>query len=189
MSCDLLKQLLALTVVSTLFALPIFWHFFCQSSDPTEIGVAVDALKKTYQFAHAQSSSANPPLKNTVAIYVNSMRTKFSSARSTQQPSPQANEGKPEFISNGTLRACVIKAQCSLMIAIIYIYHESSKQYIQASFNLRKGKSVPAYKQVFLTLKHAAYKNFQLVWEEYQRMGNDSSNLLDPNTLSGLQFG
>lgn len=44
-----------------------------------------------------------------------------------------------EFMPNGALRAHVIKAESSLLMAIIYISMETVVGYIKAGLNLRRG--------------------------------------------------
>lgn len=44
------------------------------------------------------------------------------------------------FIPNGALRAHVIKAECGLLMAIIYLSMETVVGYLKAGLNLRRGK-------------------------------------------------
>ncbi|ORX61966.1 hypothetical protein DM01DRAFT_1392099 [Hesseltinella vesiculosa] len=88
----------------------------------------------------------------------------------TSHPSP--TNAAEAYTSNGILRAHVIKAECCLQMAIIYLMQGSYVGYLQCGVNLRR-----------------AYSSYYYVWQEHQRMDQVHSDFLDQDTLSGLQFG
>lgn len=93
-------------------------------------------------FADAQidAASAKKPLKDTVSHYI----TNLMGSNSTHLPTNTRPLNKYElqeqtFMSNGALRAHVIKAECGLLMAIIYLSMETVVGYLKAGLNLRRG--------------------------------------------------
>ncbi|KAI8066622.1 hypothetical protein BC940DRAFT_354960 [Gongronella butleri] len=76
------------------------------------------------------------------------------------------------YTCNGILRAHVIKAECCLQMAILYLMQGTYIGYLRCGINLRR-----------------AYSSYFFVWQEHQRMDQGHSHMLDQDTLSGLQFG
>ncbi|KAI8086338.1 uncharacterized protein BX664DRAFT_282174 [Halteromyces radiatus] len=85
--------------------------------------------------------------------------------------SSQQQKGE-QFVSNGILRAHIIKAESCLQMAILYLLQGSYSSYIKCGINIRR-----------------AYASYYFVWQEQQRMGQFHANHIDKNTLCGLQFG
>ncbi|CAO3597426.1 unnamed protein product [Absidia cylindrospora] len=83
----------------------------------------------------------------------------------------QQEQGSP-FVANGILRAHVIKAECCLQMAILYLLEGSYSGYVKCGLNIRR-----------------AYADYYFVWQEYQKMGQFYAGHIDKDTLSGLQFG
>lgn len=77
-----------------------------------------------------------------------------------------------DFLPNGVLRAHVVKAECCLQMAILYLLQENVMSYIKCGLNLRR-----------------AYVSYSLVWQEYKRMGQEFIDFIDRDTVSGIQFG
>lgn len=95
-------------------------------------------------FADAQIdiAAANKPIKDTVSHYI----TNLIGSNSTHLPTKTRPLNKYErqeqtFFPNGSLRAHVIKAECGLLMAIIYLSMETVVGYIKAGLNLRRGKT------------------------------------------------
>ncbi|KAI8886218.1 hypothetical protein K501DRAFT_292927 [Backusella circina FSU 941] len=79
---------------------------------------------------------------------------------------------KVNTISNGVLRAHVVKAEACLQIAILHLLQESVTGYIKCGLNLRR-----------------AYASYNVVWKEYKRLGQLHNEYIDYDTISGIQFG
>ncbi|KAI8086532.1 uncharacterized protein BX664DRAFT_336077 [Halteromyces radiatus] len=146
------------------------------SSDPKDAENAILTLTETYQFANAQieAASAKKPLKDTVSHYItNLMGTNPTNLPTNTRPLNQDEmNNQPTFISNGALRAHVIKAECGLLMGIIHLTQETVVGYLKMGMNLRR-----------------AYSSYSLVWQEYKRMGQDFQKYLDQDTISAIQFG
>lgn len=145
------------------------------SYNPKDVEAALSKLTETYLFADAQidAASAKKPLKDTVSHYI----TNLMGSNSTHLPTNTRPLNKYElqeqtFMSNGALRAHVIKAECGLLMAIIYLSMETVVGYLKAGLNLRR-----------------AYNSYSLVWQEYKRMGQDFNKHMDQDTISAIQFG
>ncbi|KAI7898154.1 uncharacterized protein BX663DRAFT_525871 [Cokeromyces recurvatus] len=145
------------------------------SYNPKDIDSALSQLTETYLFASAQieASFAKKPLKDTVSHFI----TNLVGSNTTHLPTNTRPLNKYElqdqqFMSNGALRAHVVKAECSLLMAIIYLSMETMVGYLKAGLNLRR-----------------AYSSYSLVWQEYKRMGQNFNKYMDKNTVSAIQFG
>ncbi|KAI8986389.1 hypothetical protein BDB01DRAFT_785466 [Pilobolus umbonatus] len=145
------------------------------SYNPKDVESALAKLTETYLFADSQieAASAKKPLKDTVSHYF----TNLMGTNPTHLPTNTRALTKYElqdqcFISNGALRAHVIKAECSLLMAIVFLSMETAVGYIKAGLNLRR-----------------AYNSYSLVWQEYKRMGQDFNKYMDQDTISAIQFG
>lgn len=55
----------------------------------------------------------------------------------------QELKNQPDFLSNGVLRAHVIRAECCLLIAMVYLSQETVIGYLKAGLNLRRGNVWP----------------------------------------------
>ncbi|CAO3614204.1 unnamed protein product [Mucor hiemalis] len=145
------------------------------SYNPKDVESALSKLTETYLFADAQidAASAKKPLKDTVSHYI----TNLMGSNSTHLPTNTRPLNKYElqeqtFMPNGALRAHVIKAECGLLMSIIYLSMETVVGYLKAGLNLRR-----------------AYNSYSLVWQEYKRMGQDFNKHMDQDTISAIQFG
>ncbi|KAI8371607.1 uncharacterized protein BYT42DRAFT_616685 [Radiomyces spectabilis] len=146
------------------------------SSDSGDADIAIASLLETYRFAGAQidAASAKKPLKDTVSHYItNLMGNNPTNLPTNTSPLNQQELNKlNSFLPNGALRAHVIKAECSLLMAIIHLNKETVAGYLKCGLNLRR-----------------AYNSYSLVWQEYKRMGQDFHTHLDQDTISAIQFG
>ncbi|CAO3608881.1 unnamed protein product [Cunninghamella blakesleeana] len=146
------------------------------SSDPRDTENALITLTETYQFANAQieAGSAKKPLKDSVSHYfTNLMGSNPTNLPTNTRPLNQSElNGQPTFMSNGSLRAHVIKAECGLLMGIIHLTQETVVGYLKTGLNLRR-----------------AYSSYSLVWQEYKRMGQDFNKYMDQDTISAIQFG
>ncbi|KAI8977628.1 hypothetical protein BDF20DRAFT_875939 [Mycotypha africana] len=145
------------------------------SYNPKDVERALSILTDTYHFANAQieAASAQKPFKDTVSHYI----TNLMGANSTNLPTNTRPFNKYElqeqqFLPNGALRAHVIKAECALLMAMLYLSMETMVGYLKAGLNLRR-----------------AYSSYSLVWQEYKRMGQHFHKYMDDNTVSAIQFG
>ncbi|KAI7870317.1 hypothetical protein BDF14DRAFT_75976 [Spinellus fusiger] len=138
--------------------------------------VAIKSLTETYEFSSAQieAASAKKPLKDTMSHYLtNLMGSNPTHLPTNTKPLKQEKlNGQPIFMSNGALRAHVIKAECCLLISVIYMTQETIYGYLKMGLNLRR-----------------AYSSYSLVWQEYKRMGQDFNKYMDQDTISAIQFG
>ncbi|KAI9314958.1 hypothetical protein BX666DRAFT_1861516 [Dichotomocladium elegans] len=157
-----------------LYALGLGTMAFIKDGESSED--AITQLTATFQFATAQidAASAKKPLKDTVSHYLtNLMGTNTTGLPTNTSPlSHEAMEKKPDFMSNGALRAHVIRSECCLLMAMVYLSQESAVGYLKAGLNLRR-----------------AYSSYSLVWQEYKRMGQEFNTFMDKNTISAIQFG
>lgn len=106
---------------------------------------ALSQLTETYMFANAQIDrlSAKKPITDKVSHYfTNLMGTNTTHLPTNTRPYSKWELYENEFMSNGALRAHVIKAESSLLMAIIYLSMETVVGYIKAGLNLRRGKSM-----------------------------------------------
>ncbi|KAI8336682.1 hypothetical protein BC941DRAFT_353711 [Chlamydoabsidia padenii] len=137
---------------------------------------AILTLTETYQFANAQvdAASAKKPLKDTVSHYfTNLMGSNPTNLPTNTRPLNQDEmNSQPAFMTNGALRAHVIKAECGLLMGIIHMTQETVVGYLKMGMNLRR-----------------AYSSYSLVWQEYKRMGQDFNKYMDQDTISAIQFG
>ncbi|RCH91898.1 tetratricopeptide repeat domain 39A [Rhizopus azygosporus] len=139
---------------------------------------AIYVLTKVYQIATAQIDKATRRhIGSTVSQYLSSCRQyiRLSKAVPTDikpvKPK-QLEMHRVEPISNGILRAHVVKAEACLQIAILYLLQETVTGYVKCGLNLRR-----------------AYVSYSIVWEEYKRMGQLHNEYIDGGTISGIQFG
>jgi hypothetical protein len=102
-------------------------------------------LTETYQFANAQvdAASAKKPLKDTVSHYItNLMGSNPTNLPTNTRPLNQGEmKDQPAFMSNGALRAHVIKAECGLLMGIIHLTQETVVGYLKMGMNLRRGNT------------------------------------------------
>jgi hypothetical protein len=156
-------------------------------------------LTETYQFSNAQvdAASAKKPLKDTVSHYItNLMGTNPTSLPTNTRPlNHDEMNSLPTFMSNGALRAHVIKAESCLLMGIIHMTQETMVGYLKMGMNLRRGKlktvknhQVCVFTE-YLSPSSLAYSGYSLVWQEYKRMGQDFNKHMDKDTISAIQFG
>ncbi|RUS12539.1 hypothetical protein BC937DRAFT_87588, partial [Endogone sp. FLAS-F59071] len=143
-----------------------------------DIKIAIDTLTETYSLANAQIDATAPkkPLKESVSQYI-ATYYQFFTANNTGLPAtppPLSSEevAQSQFLSNGVLRAHVVKAECCLLIAMMQLSQESIVGYLKCGLNLRR-----------------AYNSYSLVWQEYKKMGQAFNDHMDRDTISGIQFG
>ncbi|KAI8089496.1 uncharacterized protein BX664DRAFT_135254 [Halteromyces radiatus] len=99
----------------------------------------------------------------------------FSSQFSSLMASTKADDDRchiKTFMPNGILRAHVIKAESCLLMGLLQLTQENMTGYLKCGLNLRK-----------------ACSSYTLVWNEYQRMGEQVNDWMDCDTISAVQFG
>ncbi|KAI9304693.1 hypothetical protein BJ944DRAFT_145614, partial [Cunninghamella echinulata] len=97
--------------------------------------MALEALNGTYNIAKAQLDAAKKP--SIIAGYISNYIGKNGSSEPVRRPSEVSRENS-HYLSNGVMRAHVIKAECCLQIAIIQLLQESVMSYVKCGLNLRR---------------------------------------------------
>ncbi|KAF9159155.1 hypothetical protein DFQ26_006851 [Actinomortierella ambigua] len=151
----------------------------CMTFNEADIQEAIRILQHAETLATAQIHAApkkSVSLSSSISKFVssgwnnyfgsNGSKSNKSSAPSTPEPPP------PKHMTNGEVRARVIRAESLLLTALIQLFQESMMSYLKAGLNIRKG-----------------YKSYENVWSEVNGMGAESDTLVDKNTLGGIQFG
>lgn len=160
--------------------------------------VAMDTLHQAAKFANAQIevAQARKPLKDTVTHYFSNIMGGNTTGLPTNTPPLKKEEkyNQQNFMSNGALRAHVIKAECCLLISILQLCQESIVGYLKVGLNLRTGKQGARMnvKLVCISLNffsYTAYNSYSLVWQEYKKMGQSFNEHMDRDTISAIQFG
>lgn len=106
----------------------------------------MNALSTSYTIAKAQIDNAyfKQPIKATLSHYFSSFLYGKSKSGLPAGPGPEAQMDDhgcaPEYISNGILRAHVIKAESCLLMGILQLSQETVMNYIKCGLNLRRGK-------------------------------------------------
>ncbi|KAI8147819.1 hypothetical protein BJV82DRAFT_664174 [Fennellomyces sp. T-0311] len=146
------------------------------TKDADHAEAAITQLTATFEFANGQilAASANKTLKDTVSHYITNLMGSNHTGLPTNTPplSQETLKARPLFIPNGALRAHVIKAECCLLMAMLYLSQETVVGYLKTGLNLRR-----------------AYNSYSLVWQEYKRMGQEFNRYMDKDTISAIQFG
>ncbi|KAI7903462.1 uncharacterized protein BX663DRAFT_506584 [Cokeromyces recurvatus] len=145
-----------------------------------DMETAMNALATAYTIAKAQinNTSFKKPFKDTFSQYFTTLLSSNNTGLPTNPPltsMPNSSGGiaSPNaFIPNGVLRAHVIKAECCLLMSILQMTQESVVGYLKCGLNIRR-----------------AYNSYSIVWQEYKRMGQEYMKYMDPDTISGIQFG
>lgn len=103
----------------------------------------MDTLHQAAKFANAQIevAQARKPLKDTVTHYFSNIMGGNTTGLPTNTPPLKKEEkyNQQNFMSNGALRAHVIKAECCLLISILQLCQESIVGYLKVGLNLRTG--------------------------------------------------
>ncbi|KAI9467864.1 MAG: hypothetical protein EXX96DRAFT_538254 [Benjaminiella poitrasii] len=146
-----------------------------------DIGLATNTLKMAYNISKAQIDRATTKKANNHSLWL-AYLSNFVSTNQSGLPKDvtstansnrtYSSKNKPIFISNGILRATVVKAECCLLMAMLQIMQENSIGYLKCGINLRK-----------------AFNNYAIVWKEYKRMGQEYTKYMDRDTVSAIQFG
>ncbi|KAI8984245.1 hypothetical protein BDF20DRAFT_816280 [Mycotypha africana] len=79
---------------------------------------------------------------------------------------------KASFIPNSILRASVVRAECSLILAILQMTQYNNFFGIQCISYLKK-----------------AYSDYSFVWQQYKRMGQEYTRYIDRETVSAVHLG
>ncbi|KAG0376083.1 tetratricopeptide repeat domain 39A [Mortierella sp. AD032] len=151
----------------------------CMTFNESDIQTATKLLQHAEALCNAQIQAApkkTVPLMSSVSKLVSSgwsyfgykdtTKSKGSSPAGTPPPPP------PKYMTNGEIRARVIRAEGLLLTSLILLLQESIMSYLKAGLNLRKG-----------------YKSYENVWLELKSMGDEVNSLVDNNTLGGIHFG
>ncbi|KAF9199961.1 Tetratricopeptide repeat protein 39B [Haplosporangium sp. Z 27] len=152
----------------------------CMTFSEKDIQSAINILQHTESLCQSQIHAVEKksvPILSSVSKLVSSGWGLFSSKaqKSKNGHQRQDDSGTPPqatYMSNGEIRARVIRAESLLLTSLILLFQESIISYLKAGLNLRKG-----------------YKSYETVWDEIQAMGNDATKLVDNNTLGGVYFG
>ncbi|OZJ04448.1 hypothetical protein BZG36_02815 [Bifiguratus adelaidae] len=146
-----------------------------------DVTLAMDMLESALSHASAQIQAATPKQSITekVSDYVQNIGAYFTPSTAAglpQSPPPltdtQRRLERRAFLSNGILRAHIIKAECSMLLGMLQYSSDTINGYLKCGFNLRR-----------------AYNSYAYVWKEYKRMGQSYHEYIDADTVSGIQFG
>ncbi|KAI8328019.1 hypothetical protein BC941DRAFT_445822 [Chlamydoabsidia padenii] len=132
--------------------------------------MALNALNDTYDLAKAQLDAAKKP--SLIGGYISSYISKTTGETKPVPRPSDISSAHSHYLPNGVMRAHVIEAECCLQIAIIQLLQESIMSYVKSGLNLRR-----------------AYSSYNIVWQEYKKMGSDHRKYMDRDTVSGVQFG
>ncbi|CAO3686057.1 unnamed protein product [Umbelopsis vinacea] len=145
------------------------------SASEHDINVALETLTTAYNIATAQINATKKPFSEVFSTYYRNMTSTGlpnGQPTTTQQDIQEEARSQSEFLSNGTMRAHVIVAESCLQTAILQFFQESIVSYMKGALNLKR-----------------SYKSYNLAWTEFKKMGSEAHNLLDEDTISGIQFG
>ncbi|KAF9940591.1 Tetratricopeptide repeat protein 39B [Modicella reniformis] len=141
------------------------WSYFGyqnnSSSNSSSISIHKKDKKKDSNNKESKDNNKDSSISNN-----SNGASKKGSPTSTPPPSP------PRFMTNGEIRARVIRAESLLLTSLLLLLQESFMSYLKAAMNLRKG-----------------YKAYEAIWAELQSMGDEVNTLVDNNTLGGIYFG
>ncbi|KAF9570458.1 Tetratricopeptide repeat protein 39B [Mortierella alpina] len=151
----------------------------CMTFNELDIQNAIRILTQAETLCSAQIQAApkkTVPLMSSVSKlvssgwgyfgYKDSKKNDKNSSAGTPPPPP------PKHMTNGEIRARVVRAEGLLLTSLILLLQESIMSYLKAGLNIRKG-----------------YKSYENVWAELKTMGDEVEALVDKNTLGGIQFG
>ncbi|KAF9150048.1 tetratricopeptide repeat domain 39A [Linnemannia schmuckeri] len=151
----------------------------CMTFNESDIATATKLLQHAEALCDAQIQAApkkTVPLMTSVSKLVSSGWSYFG-YKDTNKSKSNNHAGAhppplPKHMTNGEIRARVIRAESLLLTSLILLLQESIMSYLKAGLNLRKG-----------------YKSYENVWLELKSMGDEVNTLVDNNTLGGIHFG
>ncbi|KAF9281064.1 hypothetical protein BGZ68_006860 [Mortierella alpina] len=151
----------------------------CMTFNELDIQNAIRILTQAETLCSAQIQAApkkTVPLMSSVSKLVSSGWGYFGYKDSFKKGDKNSSAGTPppppKHMTNGEIRARVVRAEGLLLTSLILLLQESIMSYLKAGLNLRKG-----------------YKSYENVWAELKTMGDEVNTLVDKNTLGGIQFG
>ncbi|KAF9430109.1 Tetratricopeptide repeat protein 39B [Podila epigama] len=157
----------------------------CMTFNEADIQNAIKMLQHAEALCTAQIQAApkkTVPLSTSISKLVSSGWSYFGygggATKSTEEKASSSSSGRvtptppPKYMTNGEMRARVVRAESLLLTSLILLLQESIMSYLKAGLNLRKG-----------------YKSYENVWTEIKNMGDESSHLVDNNTIGGIHFG
>jgi hypothetical protein len=160
-------------------------------------------LEVAYTVAKTQveNSTSQKPFKDTVRNYLSSF---MPYTKTSNLPAPNLSHNRNttvrenSFIPNGVLRAHVIKGECCLLSSILQLTQENMLGYLKCGLNLRRGNLIvtqnyylllppkkAATERIANIFPTTAYNSYSIVWQEYKKMGQEYSNHMDRDTVSG----
>ncbi|KAG0250315.1 tetratricopeptide repeat domain 39A [Mortierella polycephala] len=151
----------------------------CMTFNESDIQEAIRILHHAETLCNAQIHAApkkSVPLMTSVSKMVSSGWSYFgykdASKSKPNSPAGTPPPPLPKYMTNGEIRARVVRAESQLLTSLILLLQESMMSYLKAGLNIRKG-----------------YKSYENVWAELQSMGDEVNTLVDNNTRGGIQFG
>lgn len=89
-----------------------------------------------------EAAQAKKPLKDTVSqIFTNLLGKNTTGLPTNTRPLNQEElKEQSGFMANGALRAHVIKAECGLLMSLVWLSQETVLGYLKMGLNLRRGK-------------------------------------------------
>lgn len=135
----------------------------------------MDTLTTTCNIAKAQIENATikKPFKKSFSSYLSTFISSNHTGLPMNPPIQKHFEGDGvRYLSNGVLRANVVKAESCLLMGMLQMTQENAVGYLKCGLNLRR-----------------AYSCYTIVWQEYKRMGQTFTRYMDRDTVSAVQFG
>lgn len=89
-----------------------------------------------------EAAQAKKPLKDTVSqIFTNLLGKNTTGLPTNTRPLNQEElKEQSGFMANGALRAHVIKAECGLLMSLVWLSQETVLGYLKMGLNLQRGK-------------------------------------------------
>ncbi|KAF9191801.1 Tetratricopeptide repeat protein 39B [Haplosporangium sp. Z 767] len=159
----------------------------CMTFNESDIQEAIRILHHAETLCSAQIHAApkkTVPLMTSVSKLVSSGWNYFGYKDASKSKSISAAGTPPKHMTNGEIRARVVRAEGLLLTSLILLLQESMMSYLKAGLNLRKGAIIRPVLNFGLR-----YKSYENVWTELKSMGDQVNTLVDNNTLGGIQFG
>ncbi|KAF9917811.1 Tetratricopeptide repeat protein 39B [Lobosporangium transversale] len=149
----------------------------CMTFNESDIQDAIRILQQSESLCNAQIHAA-PKKSSSVISSVSKLVSSgwsyfgYNKHSSGKKGSAEAHPAAPKHMTNGEIRARVVRAESLLLTSLILLLQESIMSYLKAGLNLRKG-----------------YKSYENIWTELKSMGDEVNTLVDNNTLGGIYFG
>jgi len=116
----------------------------CMTFNESDIQNAIKILQQTETLCNAQIQAApkkTVPLSTSLSKLVSSGWSYFGYKDTSKSKSPaETPPPPPKHMTNGEIRARVVRAESLLLTSLILLLQESIMSYLKAGLNLRKGR-------------------------------------------------